>query len=121
MNDWAVNKIPLVIPGDYSVGVVGTSGAGKTTLVDLLLDSLKPQYGIISVDDTDIHTNISGWQRNIGYIPKFIFRAYDTIRRNITFGLSDEEVDDEKLRNSIEAAQLSELVSSLPHSVETII
>ncbi len=117
----AVNEISLAIPRDYSVGIVGTSGAGKTTLVDLLLGLLIPQNGIITVDDTDIHTNISGWQRNIGYIPQFIFLADDTIRRNISFGLSDEEVEDNKLRNAIEAAQLSELVNSLPRGVETII
>ncbi len=117
----AVNGISLIIPKGCAVGFVGASGAGKTTLVDLLLGLLKPQQGNIYVDNKDIHTDLNAWQRNIGYIPQFIFLADDSIKHNIAFGLPDDEIEGEKLQNAIEAAQLSELLRSLPDGVDTII
>ena len=117
----AVSNIQLLIPKGSVVGIVGASGAGKTTLVDLLLGLLKPQRGVITVDGKDIYSDISSWQRTVGYIPQFIFLSDDTIKRNIAFGLPDEMIEKEKLLNAIEAAQLSEFVQSLPGGVDTII
>jgi ATP-binding cassette, subfamily B, bacterial PglK len=76
----AVKNLSLSIPKGNAVGFVGPSGAGKTTLVDILLGLLEPQQGRITVDNTDIHRDISAWKENIGYIPQFIFLADDTIK-----------------------------------------
>ena len=117
----AVNKLSLEILKGQVVGFVGASGAGKTTLVDLLLGLIKPQEGDITVDDESIYSNLNSWQQNIGYIPQFIFMADNTIKRNIAYGLPDEIIDDEKLWNAIEAAQLTDLINELPAGVETVI
>jgi ATP-binding cassette, subfamily B, bacterial PglK len=117
----AVKNLSLSIPKGHAVGFVGPSGAGKTTLVDMLLGLLEPQRGRIAVDNIDIHSDISAWKENIGYIPQFIFLSDNTIRCNIAFGLPDNEIDEEKLQNAIKAAQLDELVNTLPDGVETII
>ncbi|MGF1584838.1 MAG: ABC transporter ATP-binding protein [Bacteroidales bacterium] len=117
----AVKNLTISIPKGYAVGFVGPSGAGKTTLVDMLLGLLEPQHGRITVDNINIHNDISAWKENIGYIPQFIFLADNTIRRNIAFGLPDHEIEEEKLQNAIKAAQLDELVNSLPEGIDTII
>jgi len=117
----AVKDISLCIQKGESVGFVGASGAGKTTLVDILLGLLKPQEGNIFVDDTDIYSNLPGWQKNIGYISQFIFLIDDSIKRNIAFGLPDHEIDEIKLNNAIKASQLSELIENLPEGVNTVV
>ncbi|MEX1137628.1 MAG: ABC transporter ATP-binding protein [Balneolales bacterium] len=117
----AVQKLSLTIPRGHVVGFVGASGAGKTTVVDLLLGLLTPGNGHITVDGQDIQANLSAWQRNIGYIPQFIFLADDTIRNNIAFGLPAEEIDEEKIQNAVETAQLSELIDSITNGLDTII
>jgi ATP-binding cassette subfamily C protein len=103
------------------IALVGASGAGKTTLVDIILGLLEPQEGSIFVDGSDIHGNIRGWQKNIGYIPQSIYLLDDTIRRNIAFGIPDEEINEEKLYDSIQAAQLEELISKLSQKDQTIV
>ncbi len=113
--------ISFSIPKGAVVGLVGATGGGKTTLVNLILGLLKPTGGVISVDGRDINENIRGWQRNIGYIPQFIYLSDDTITRNIAFGLEDKEIDQEKLKKAVEAAQLSDFVKSLPGGMETVI
>ncbi|MFU8862012.1 MAG: ATP-binding cassette domain-containing protein [Cyclonatronaceae bacterium] len=100
---------------------MGPSGAGKTTIVDLLLGLLEPDQGKIMVDGINIHDSISAWQRNIGYIPQFIYLADNTLRRNIAFGLPENEIDDAKINKAVELAQLSELVKSLPDGLDTVI
>ena len=117
----AVKDLSLSIPKGYAVGFVGPSGAGKTTLVDILLGLLEPQKGRITADNTDIHANIFAWKENIGYIPQFIFLADDTIKRNIAFGLPDKDIDKEKLQSAIEAAQLTDFVKTLPEGVDSVI
>jgi ATP-binding cassette, subfamily B, bacterial PglK len=117
----AVKNLSLTILKGNAVGLVGPSGAGKTTLVDILLGLLEPQQGKITVDNIDIHNDISAWKDCIGYIPQFIFLADNTIRRNIAFGLPDNEIEEVKLQNAIKAAQLDELVNSLPDGIDTII
>lgn len=120
-NAEAVRNLSLSIAKGQAVGFVGSSGAGKTTLVDMLLGLLEPQHGRITVDNTDIHSDISAWKENIGYIPQFIFLADDTIRSNIAFGLPESEIEELKLQNAIKAAQLDALVNSLPDGIDTII
>lgn len=117
----AVCNVSMSIQKGTAVGIVGSSGAGKTTLVDLSLGLLKPQQGVIMVDEKDIHSDISSWQRTVGYIPQFIFLSDNTIKRNIAFGLPDDKIDEEKLFSAIEAAQLLVFVQGLPDGVDTII
>jgi ATP-binding cassette, subfamily B, bacterial PglK len=117
----AVRNITLSIKKGSAVGFVGASGAGKTTLMDLLLGLLEPQHGRILVDSTDIHSNIFAWRENLGYIPQFIFLSDDTIRANIAFGVPESVIDNEKLNNALYASQLHELIESLPQGIATII
>ncbi|SHG34127.1 ABC-type multidrug transport system, ATPase and permease component [Fodinibius roseus] len=117
----AVQEVSIDIPEGGVVAFVGPSGAGKTTLVDIILGLLEPQKGTIEADGVDIFEQIRGWQKNIGYIPQSIYLLDDTIKRNIAFGILDDEIDDQKLWDAIEAAQLIELVERLAEGVETIV
>lgn len=111
----------LTIMRGESVGFVGPSGAGKTTLVDVIMGLLSVQSGSITVDGQDIYDNLSGWYRCLGYVPQSIYLSDDTIRRNIAFGIRDEDIDDEKIARVIVEARLSELVQSLKDGVDTVI
>ncbi len=117
----AVSRISITIPRGSAVGFIGPSGAGKTTVVDLLLGLLQPEQGRIAVDGLDIREDLRRWQRNIGYIPQFIFLADDTVKRNIAFGLPDEEIDEERLAAAIDAAQLGGTIEQLPKGIDTVI
>ncbi len=117
----SINDINLTIPKGGSVALVGPTGSGKTTLVDLMLGLLKPDEGAILEGNVDINTNLTEWHQKIGYIPQFIFLLNDTIKNNIAFGLEDSEIDEQKLQKAIYMAQLENFVSSLPEGVETII
>ncbi|SNZ20137.1 ABC-type multidrug transport system, ATPase and permease component [Cohaesibacter gelatinilyticus] len=96
-----------------SVGLVGGSGAGKSTLVDLLTGLLQPEAGFVCVDGNDITQNIRGWQKQIGYVPQFIYLTDDSLRRNVAFGVPDHLIDDDAVHRALRAAQLEDYVSSL--------
>lgn len=115
----ALADVELTIPKNASVGFVGPSGAGKTTLVDVLLGLLTPTAGRVTVDGVDIQTRLPAWQRRIGYIPQSIFLTDDTIRRNVAFGMDDAEIDDAAVRDALGAAQLLAFVEALPEGLDT--
>ena len=117
----ALNGVSLEIPRGKAVAFVGASGAGKTTIVDVLLGLLEPQKGEIRVDGKNIFESISAWQRNIGYIPQFIYLSDDTLRRNIAFGLPDKDIDEERIQRAVELARLGDLVSRLPDGLDAVI
>jgi ATP-binding cassette, subfamily B, bacterial PglK len=117
----ALNGVSLRIPHGKAVAFVGPSGAGKTTMVDVLLGLLEPQQGEILVDGKNIFHSISAWQQNIGYIPQFIYLSDDSLRRNIAFGLPDNKIDEEKVQQALELAQLGELVTRLPEGLDTVV
>ena len=117
----ALRDISLTIEKGTSVAFVGSTGSGKTTLINVILGLLRPQQGTIQVDGADIFSNLRGWNENVGYIPQTIFLLDDTIRRNIAFGLPDEKIDSEKLQAAVRAAQLEEFVASLPEGLETVV
>lgn len=119
--DFSLNDVSLVIPRNSSVAFVGESGAGKTTLADIILGLLKPIGGTVFVDGKDIFSDLQGWQRKTGYIPQTINLLDDSIRRNIAFGIPDSEIDDIKVWKALEAAQLKTFVEQLPDGLNTSI
>ena len=109
----------MVIQKGQSVGIVGTSGAGKTTLVDILLGLLQPQEGRVLVNDVDIKEDMSGWLSRIGYIPQTIFILDGDIRANVAFGIEPDRIDDEAVWRALKEAALDEFVHSLPEGLST--
>ena len=117
----ALNNISLRISVGASVGLVGPSGGGKSTLVDIILGLLPPTQGHVKVDGFDIQTNLRGWQDQIGYVPQSIYLTDDTLRRNVAFGLSDDMIDEVAVTKAIRLAQLDDFVKSLPDGVNTVV
>lgn len=111
----------MVIPIGSSVGVVGGSGAGKSTAVDLLLGLLEPSQGEVLADGVNVSHHYSEWLSHIGYIPQMIYMLDDTIRANVAFGCPQEKLEDEKIWKALEEAQLREFVESLPEGLDTMI
>lgn len=111
----------MEIPIGKSVGIVGTSGAGKTTVVDILLGLLRLQSGEILADGVEVREHYQSWLKNIGYIPQSIFMIDSTIRKNVAFGYADEDIDDEKVWRALKEAQLDEFVRGLPEGLDTSI
>jgi ABC-type multidrug transport system fused ATPase/permease subunit len=111
----------MVIPIGNAVGIVGTSGAGKTTIVDILLGLLELESGSILADGVEVREHYASWLKNIGYIPQTIFMIDSTIRKNVAFGYPDEEIDDEKVWRALQEAQLDEFVKGLPEGLDTSI
>ncbi|MCR5404751.1 MAG: ABC transporter ATP-binding protein/permease [Butyrivibrio sp.] len=109
----------MEIPVGKSVGIVGSSGAGKTTIVDVLLGLLKPEKGRILADGVDVNTNYKGWLKNIGYIPQTIFMTDSTIRKNVAFGVPDDEIDENKVWQALKEAALDDFVRELPEGLDT--
>lgn len=111
----------LTIPIGKSVGIVGTSGAGKSTVVDILLGLLKVQEGQITADGVNVMSHYRAWLKNVGYIPQMIFMLDDTIRRNVCFGVPEERIDEDRLWEALREAQLDEFIRTLPEGLETSI
>lgn len=109
------------IPVGKAVGIVGTTGAGKTTIVDVLLGLLNLKSGKILADGTDIHTNYKGWLKNIGYIPQMIFMLDSNIRENVAFGVARDKIDEARVWEALKEAQLDDFVRSLPNGLDTAI
>lgn len=116
-----LNNVSCKIEKNTSVAFCGPSGAGKTTMIDIILGLLKPQEGSICCDGVDIQTNMKGWRDNISYIPQTIFLMDDTIRNNIAFGISPSAINDRLLWDSLEKAQLADFVRCLPDGLDTVI
>ena len=112
-----LTKASMVIPAGHSVGIVGPSGAGKTTAADILLGLLKPREGQVLADGTDITSNYPAWLDLVAYIPQSIFMMDGSIRDNVLFG--EKAPDDEKVWRALEDAQLAEFVRGLPNGLET--
>jgi len=117
----SLDQISITIQKGQSIGLIGKSGAGKTTLVDVLLGLFSPQSGDIKVDGTSVYNNIRSWQNLLGYVPQSIYLIDDTLERNIAFGVPDHLIDREQLNKAIEMAQLSEVVEQLQEGVKTVV
>jgi ABC-type multidrug transport system fused ATPase/permease subunit len=117
----ALDGVSIDIHKGELVGFIGPSGSGKSTLVDVILGLLTPTTGQVTVDGQDIQDRLRGWQDQIGYVPQSIYLTDDTLRRNVAFGLSNEQIDDAAVQQAIKAAQLEEFVASLPDGVQTVV
>lgn len=115
------NHAGMTIPIGSAVGIVGTSGAGKTTVVDILLGLLQLDSGNIFADGINVKEHYEEWLKNIGYIPQTIFMIDSTIRKNVAFGYADEEIDDNRVWAVLKEAQLDEFVKGLPDGLNTSI
>lgn len=111
----------MVIPCGKSVGIMGPSGAGKSTIVDILLGLLKVRTGSILCDGVDIFDNYPAWLSRIGYIPQSIYLVDEPIRNNIAFGIADSEIDDARIWDALEEAQLAAFIRGLPEGLDTAI
>jgi ABC-type multidrug transport system fused ATPase/permease subunit len=115
------DHMDMEIPIGQAIGIVGTSGSGKTTVVDILLGLLDMEGGMITADGADVNTkaNYPRWLGNVGYIPQTIFMLDSDIRHNVAFGVPDALIDDDKVWRALKEAQLDEFVRSLPKGLNT--
>ncbi|MCR5753624.1 MAG: ABC transporter ATP-binding protein/permease [Acetatifactor sp.] len=109
----------LKIPVGAAVGIVGTTGAGKSTVVDILLGLLETKTGAVYADGQNVKEHYRSWLKNIGYIPQMIFMLDETIRKNVAFGVPEEEIDEKRIWEVLKEAQLDEFVRSLPEGLDT--
>ncbi|MDI9370210.1 MAG: ABC transporter ATP-binding protein [Synergistota bacterium] len=117
-----LDGLTLDIPKNAVIGLVGATGSGKTTLVDIILGLLVPQQGRMLVDEAPItEDNVRAWRRKIGYVPQEIYLSDDTIRRNIAFGVPDERIDDDRVREAARIAALDAFIRTLPEQYDTVI
>ncbi len=114
-----LTEINLEILRESKVGIIGSSGAGKSTFINLLLGLLKPSKGNILVDGKNIEENLKTWQSYIGYVPQDIYLLDDSIKNNIT--LYDENIDEHQLKKVLKLTRLEEFVNSLPNGTETYV
>lgn len=116
---WVLNHINLEIQQGESVALIGQSGAGKTTLADIILGLYRPQSGCIKFNGVDIRTIPDEWCAQVGYIPQSVYLTDDTIRNNVAFGI--DKPDDNMVWKALEQAQLKEFVKGLPNKLDTIV
>jgi ATP-binding cassette subfamily C protein len=113
--------VNLSIRKGESVGIVGPTGGGKTTLIDVIAGLLRPSEGRVLVDGVDVSMAASRWQRQLGVVPQTLFLLDDTLRRNIAFGLDEQDIDDGAVAAAARMAQLEEFVAALPEGLETVV
>ena len=116
-----LNNISFSIPKGKFVGIVGPSGAGKTTFVDILLGLLAPNKGKISVDGKNIYDDIRTWQANLAYVPQSIYLIDGTIRENIALGVDEKEINDALINKVLQMAELYDFVQELPAGIDTTV
>ncbi|WP_234028537.1 ABC transporter ATP-binding protein [Lentibacillus sp. Marseille-P4043] len=119
--EYSVKDVSLTIPIGQSVAFIGESGAGKTTLVDIILGLFRPEKGNVLVDGKKLSEQKALWQNKIGYIPQSIYLSDDTIRGNVAFGLDGDMIDDQAVWSALEQAQLKDFVNGLPKKLDTFV
>lgn len=117
--DYVLDNVSLEIKRGEAIAIIGPSGAGKTTLVDILLGLLKPDSGSVTIDGRSIFEDPAMWAETVGYVPQSLFLLDDTIRNNIAFGIPEEEIDDSRIQKVLEEAQLKDMVDKLPEGLDT--
>lgn len=109
----------MVIPAGKSIGIVGASGAGKSTVADLLLGLLKPQNGTVKSDGVNIEENYPSWLSHVGYIPQTIYMLDDNIRNNVAFGYNDKSISDKRVWEALDEACIGDFIRTLPEGLDT--
>lgn len=120
-SEYVLKDLNLQIKKGEAIALIGASGAGKTTLGDIILGLLRPQKGLIYMDDIDISTIPHKWCKMVGYVPQDVFLLDDSIRSNVAFGLMEDDIDEKRVWEALERAQLSEFVRSLPDGLDTVV
>jgi ATP-binding cassette, subfamily B, bacterial PglK len=118
----ALRNINVDLRRNQTIGLVGATGSGKTTFVDLILGLFQPTEGMILIDDIRLTPgNVAAWKRNVAYVPQSIFLSDSTITHNIAFGVPDDRIDPAAVERAARAAQLHDFVMALPLGYETIV
>jgi len=120
-NDKAIKNISLNIKQGQCIGIIGKTGSGKTTLIDIILGFLNPSNGDIIANNTPIKNDLQSWMSLTAYIPQSIFLIDDTIKKNIALGIQDSEIDLEMIKKSLVMSRLDSFVENLPKRTETVI
>jgi ATP-binding cassette, subfamily B, bacterial PglK len=119
---WVLRDLTLKIARNTTVGFVGSTGSGKTTVADIILGLLEPEAGRVLVDGTPLTTdNIMHWRRRLGYVPQHIFLCDDSLTNNIAFGIPDKEVDRGAVEKAARIAKLHEFIETLPEGYDTVV
>ncbi|MBR4573750.1 MAG: ABC transporter ATP-binding protein [Lachnospiraceae bacterium] len=116
-----LKDVSFEIPDGASVGFIGPSGAGKTTIADIILGILTPDSGRVMYGEMNVHEHPLKWSKMLAYIPQAIFLADESVRCNVAFGINEDEIDDEKVWNALAEAQMDEYVRSLPDGLDTMV
>lgn len=119
--EWVLEDVNFSIKKGTTVAFIGSTGSGKTTMVDIILGLLTPQKGAVMADEINVHKKAGTFHAQVGYIPQTIYLSDDTIRNNIAFGVRQENIDEDAVRTAVERAQLKEFVDSLPLGLDTIV
>jgi len=117
----ALHDVSLTISYGESVGIVGPTGAGKTTLIDLVVGLLRPTSGGIFIDGIDLNGDLNSWRRCVGYVPQMIFLTDESLRRNIALGIEDSDIEESDVQRAVRMAQLERLIAALPHGLDTLV
>ncbi len=117
----SLTEVSLRVNYGDCVGFIGTTGAGKSTLVDVILGLLPTVIGSVKVDDVNICSNLRSWQSKIGYVAQSIYLTDDSLRQNIAFGLQSEQINDDDVWRAIRYAQLDEFINDLPDGLDTVV
>lgn len=120
-NEKTIEDLSLRIQRGQSIGITGPSGSGKTTVINMILGLLKPDSGIVSVNEYEIHDNIVKWRELIGYVPQSITLIDASIKENVALGLNTDTIDDDKVWSVLEESNLFEFVKDLPKQLNTFI